>query len=1155
MKLKELHIRNIASIEQADIDFENGLNDVATGCPAGIFLISGDTGAGKSVILDAISMALYKKTPRIVGVSNKCNNEFINNEGECISVNSIEQYTRLGISEKDICYSEVVFVGNDGEEYRAKLSLGLSRGKTDKQTGKRLLKHRSPEWIVKVGNADWTRVDAKTGQPILQAVGLTFEQFGRMAMLAQGQFASFLTGDKKERESILEQLTNTEHFSLYGSAIKSLFDKAKDEKDKAKKVYETEKLHTLEQEEVDRLTRERQEAEQLKKSKETELNDIEDRIRLVDTILHHQRLRAEAEKVKSQLERQMADEIFRKKRELVAAWDESEQVRRAWKNKEHAEKEKKEIAGRLNKEKEMFAVLSADKLARVDRIEQLAKKIADEDAWMLQCKDRDVLYEKAEAISLQLELYKQVQDRKTITTGQLDTEKMKADGLYLMVKEAGEASVEADRLVVENRNLLETFVQKRKDLNLEKVNEAIDRLHAVSGKLAEIRAGIENLESEKKKYKVLDESIAKDELLLQVHWRNLEQAEEGFHVARVENDKAKSLFATMRMSVEDTLVELRKRMMDEHVDICPLCGQNIGGLLHDADFMQMLTPLQQKEKETGELLVKAEGYRNQTKERYDKLKGIVETSKKAREALGSEVRQVEDKLFNDVAGVGLDMEKPLLPQIEKSVNEVSKELHELKNRQLQAEALQHRIEELNKKAGELDACRKKADKKKADADKVVEQNRQAIEGMEKSILEWERQLEQMDKALSDELAEYFPLWKTDSLAVSEDLRKEAHAYKRRKQAWQEDKGTFEKMNVLMGTLSAIRADICQLYTDWEQPVVPAMYISQDISAEWTRLLSRVNAMHSAIISCNQTIGQAAETLQSYYVESGKTESDLLELMAYERDLPDVRSYLNRVEAAWKSRMDAVRDADEAIGQAMNRLGVSSNEPIPEKEKLKFQREEAMGGIKELLERLGTVKSLLDENRKNTAKLQESFRQLERAEQVFDKWDRLNAVFGGNRFRTLVQTYILQPLLNNANIYLEKITDRYLLTCSDENEQLSILVLDRYNKNQIRSVTVLSGGERFMISLALSLALSSLNRPDMNVNILFIDEGFGTLDEKNLDSVMSTLEKLQEIAGQSGRRVGIISHREELNERLPVQIRVTKKGEGRSHVSLIGCKAG
>ena len=115
MKIKELHLRNIASIEKADIDFESGLNDIVNGSPASIFLISGDTGAGKSVILDGISMALYKKTPRIIDVQNKTNNNFTDDQGDSISINSIEQYTRLGISYKDECYSEVAFEGNDGK--------------------------------------------------------------------------------------------------------------------------------------------------------------------------------------------------------------------------------------------------------------------------------------------------------------------------------------------------------------------------------------------------------------------------------------------------------------------------------------------------------------------------------------------------------------------------------------------------------------------------------------------------------------------------------------------------------------------------------------------------------------------------------------------------------------------------------------------------------------------------------------------------------------------------------------------------------------------------------------------------------------------------------------------------------------------------------
>ena len=217
MKIKELHIRNLASIERGDIDFDNELKDY-TGEVAPLFLISGDTGAGKSVILDCIAMALFQKTPRIDGVTNVMHNEYLTTEGESMRVASIEQYTRLGISEHDDCYSWLVFEGNDGIVYQARLTLGMKRerGKKDEE---RKLKHKRAKWEVKVGEADWQQGTKDVAAIIQDAIGITFEQFGRIAMLAQGQFAAFLTGKKEERESILEQLTNTERFTLYGQAI------------------------------------------------------------------------------------------------------------------------------------------------------------------------------------------------------------------------------------------------------------------------------------------------------------------------------------------------------------------------------------------------------------------------------------------------------------------------------------------------------------------------------------------------------------------------------------------------------------------------------------------------------------------------------------------------------------------------------------------------------------------------------------------------------------------------------------------------------------------------------------------------------------------------------------------------------------------------
>ena len=441
----------------------------------------------------------------------------------------------------------------------------------------------------------------------------------------------------------------------------------------------------------------------------------------------------------------------------------------------------------------------------------------------------------------------------------------------------------------------------------------------------------------------------------------------------------------------------------------------------------------------------------------------------------------------------------------------------------------------------------KAEAAKIKTETAVENNAREIKRLQVELKSKDNDMQTLSSHISSSMSVYNASWQETVMETRSQLEKDANEYSDHKEQLRRNKEQFQKTSDLLGMIDGLRKDILLLCPAWDVTVSPVPYRCKDIQAEWRSLYGTVNMLTTSINNNDKVIRENDEELNAYYLQSGKTETVLDELIGKDRQVEQSRKFVEDINAALKSRQDAIVDAQQKITASMEKLGISDEHEIPERNMLDQKRNALKSNRDEILSEIVKRKTRLDENAKNQNKLKDIKERLEAAKKAFAKWDKLNRIFGGNRFRTLVQTYILRPLLNNANIYLERITDRYLLTCSEENEQLSILVLDKYNKNQVRSVTVLSGGERFMISLALSLALSSLNRPDMNVNILFIDEGFGTLDEKSLDSVMSTLERLQEIAGQSNRRVGIISHREELEERIPVKIRVIKKGEGRSKI--------
>jgi exonuclease SbcC len=214
--------------------------------------------------------------------------------------------------------------------------------------------------------------------------------------------------------------------------------------------------------------------------------------------------------------------------------------------------------------------------------------------------------------------------------------------------------------------------------------------------------------------------------------------------------------------------------------------------------------------------------------------------------------------------------------------------------------------------------------------------------------------------------------------------------------------------------------------------------------------------------------------------------------------------------------------------------------------------------KELEEQIGETQQTLGSiNEKQQQYQQQKERAAQRQKELGEqrqrqlRWAKLHQLIGsadGRKYREFAQTITFKRLIAQSNLQLQSLSDRYLLI-AHETEPLELDVLDLYQAGDIRSTRNLSGGESFLVSLALALGLSSMASRRVPVDSLFLDEGFGTLDEETLDMALSALGELR----QQGKLIGVISHVQALKDRMALQIKVEPQRAGKSIISGPGCR--
>ncbi len=258
---------------------------------------------------------------------------------------------------------------------------------------------------------------------------------------------------------------------------------------------------------------------------------------------------------------------------------------------------------------------------------------------------------------------------------------------------------------------------------------------------------------------------------------------------------------------------------------------------------------------------------------------------------------------------------------------------------------------------------------------------------------------------------------------------------------------------------------------------------------------------------------------------------------------------------WKQELEKINEDALRLKTLLNKLieeiqiltDSASEAPL---EKLQEQHQEQTETLQQNEHLASDLSRQLLNHKDNLEQIRKLQKQIDQELKDGEHWLILNKLIGdanGNKFNDFAQDLTLAQLLQLANKCLKHLTDRYQIDQPADDEDDSLVAIDEHMGGQRRSIKTLSGGETFILSLALALALSDLASRNIEINSLFIDEGFGTLDPETLDQTLDTLEVLQ---AESSKMIGVISHVDSLKERIATQIQLTQNGQGYSSLKIV-----